>query len=239
MGGDDGVHQGEAEAVAAVAGGAAAGLVAADEPLEGLVHQVGREAGAVVVDGEAGGVRADGDGGAGGRVLAGVRQQVRDDLVQALLVADDVDRRLRQRQPPLVVGGEHALVGDGLDEQPGQVDVVASQRTAGVEPGQQQAGPRRAPSSARTPPRPSPTPCRSRPGRPAGCGPARCTRRWWSAASAARARRPRRTGAPAARCGAGPAATTRRGRASRSAPSRPGRPRCARRSGARAPARPA
>ena len=80
----------------------------------------------------------DGDRGAGGGVLAGVGQQVGDDLVQPLLVAGDLDRLLGQRQPPLVVGGEHPGVRDRLDQQPGQVHGFADERTAGVEAGQQQ-----------------------------------------------------------------------------------------------------
>ena len=38
----------------------------------------------------------------------------------------------------LVVGRQHAGIGDGLDEEAGQVDGLARQRAAGVEAGQQQ-----------------------------------------------------------------------------------------------------
>ena len=79
MGGDDGLDEGEAEAGAA---GAGAGGVAADEALEGARGQVGWEARSVVVDGEAVGRPGDGDGAAVRGVLAGVGQQVGDDLVQ-------------------------------------------------------------------------------------------------------------------------------------------------------------
>ena len=138
VGGDDRGDQGEAEAVAALLAGPGTRDVAAGEALEGVVDEVVGEAGAVVVDGEATRVGGDGDGGAGGRVLAGVGQQVRHDLVQALLVAGDLHGLLGQREPPLVVGGQHPGVGDGLDEESGEVDGFADERAAGVEAGEEQ-----------------------------------------------------------------------------------------------------
>ena len=114
-----------------------------------------------------------------------------------------VDRLLGQVEPPAVVGGQHAGVADRLQQQPGQVDLGALERASGVQPGEQQqvvdqrghplglgldlrqrGGERRA-------------------GRPAYDGTARRTRGSWPAGCAARGRRRRRTGAPAARCGGG------------------------------------
>ena len=78
------------------------------------------------------------DGAAGGGVLAGVGQQVGDDLVQPRLVAGDGERRVGQGQPPLVVGVDDARVVDRLEQQPGQVDGLALERAARVEAGQQE-----------------------------------------------------------------------------------------------------
>ena len=53
-------------------------------------------------------------------------------------VAGDLDRLLGQLEPPPVVGRDDPGVGHRLHEQPREVDGVASQWPAGVEPGQQQ-----------------------------------------------------------------------------------------------------
>ena len=170
---------------------------------------------------------------AGRGVPGRVGQQVRGDLVQPQLVADHLVRRVHgvvgHVQAPPVVRRHHAGVRDRLQQQPGQVDRLPLQRPAGVEPGEQQQ-------------------VLDQRGHPAGllldlvqcgagrrqvvralAGPARCSRRWSPAGCAARARRRRRTAAPAARCGAGRPARSRRGRAGCSVRRRPGRPRCARR----------
>ena len=147
------------------------------------------------------GVGGDGDRRAGRGVLAGVGEQVGHHLVQPLYVAVDLDRLLGQVELPAVPGVDDPRVGDRLDQQPGQVDRRAARAAGRSRAGPAAAGPRPSRSSVRTPPRP----CRARSAMVAGvvgtyAGPARCSRRWWSAASAARGRRPRRTGAPAARC---------------------------------------
>ena len=88
VGADDRLHQRQPETDAA---GALPGRVAAGEPLEGVVDEVGREARPVVVDVEPVRVVRHRHRGAGRGVLAGVGQQVGDHLVQPLLVADDLD----------------------------------------------------------------------------------------------------------------------------------------------------
>ena len=80
----------------------------------------------------------DGDGGAGRGVTAGVGEQVGDDLMQALLVADHDDRFGRQVEFPMVAGGNDAGVGDRVEGEPGQVDRAAVERPAGVQAGEQQ-----------------------------------------------------------------------------------------------------
>ena len=65
-------------------------------------REVGGEARSVVVHGEARGRAGDGDGAAGGGVLAGVGQQVGHHLVQPRRVAGDGERGVGQGQPPLV-----------------------------------------------------------------------------------------------------------------------------------------
>src|SRR5204863_9379097 len=86
---DDGLDQREAEADPALP---VTGRVAAREPLERDRQQVGWKTRTVVADLEPVGMRGDRDRGAGGGVLAGVGQQVGDDLVQACLVTGDLDR---------------------------------------------------------------------------------------------------------------------------------------------------
>ena len=85
-----------------------------------------------------GGEHGRGDSRPGRGVLAGVGQQVGDNLVQALLVADDLDRLGWQLQLPHMVRSQDAGVGDRFEEQPGQVDRQLFDRASGVEPGQQQ-----------------------------------------------------------------------------------------------------
>src|SRR5664280_3464179 len=70
--------------------------LAAGEPLEDARQRLGRDAGAVVEDGEnhlpgRARVQAGGDGGAGGSVRAGVGEQVGEHLVQPGGVADHGD----------------------------------------------------------------------------------------------------------------------------------------------------
>ena len=117
-------------------------------------QQVGGDAGAVVGDREPhhrapvvtdGGVQADGDVRARRGVRAGVGEQVGDDLVQPLGVADDLGQDgvlllvpTRQIQRPAVLAGRGVGVGDGVDDDPGEVDALARQRPAGVEAGEQQ-----------------------------------------------------------------------------------------------------
>ena len=70
--------------------------------------------------------------------MAGVAEQVGDHLVEPLLVAGHRDGLVGELQLPAVVGGEHAGVGDGLEQQPGDVDLGALERAAGVEAGEQE-----------------------------------------------------------------------------------------------------
>ncbi len=58
--------------------------------------------------------------------------------MQPLLVAQDLDRLVGQREPPRVVRRDDAGVVDRLHEQARQVDGLADQGPAGVEPGEQQ-----------------------------------------------------------------------------------------------------
>src|SRR5262245_54950826 len=85
MGEDDRAGDGEAEAGAG--DGGQAGVGRAEELVEDAVEQVGRDAGAAVLDGdveaaagEGGG--GDGDGGAGRGVLGGVLEQVGQDALE-------------------------------------------------------------------------------------------------------------------------------------------------------------
>ena len=100
--------------------------------------QVGREAGPVVAYVEPVGAGGHGDGGAGRGVLAGVGEQVGDDLVQPLPVAGELDHVVGQVEAPPVIGRDHPGVRHRLEEQPGQVDAAVLERAPGVEPGQQQ-----------------------------------------------------------------------------------------------------
>ena len=123
---------------------AGAGGVAAGEALEGLAVQLRRQARAVVLDGEHHLLRrgvlgdADGDRRARGRVPAGVVEQVGQHLVQPLLVAGRDHRLVGQVELPPVVRADDAGVAHGLEGQPGEVDLVAGQRSARVEAGEQQ-----------------------------------------------------------------------------------------------------
>ena len=134
---DDRLDKGQTEADAALA---ASRRVAAGEPLEGDRQQVRGEARAVVADLETVVVHGDGHGGAGGRVLARVGQQVGDDLVKAGLVPGDLDRYgvVGQLQLPPVVGREDPRVLDGLEQEAGEVDRLLRQRPAAVETGEEQ-----------------------------------------------------------------------------------------------------
>ncbi len=69
---------------------------------------------------------------------AGVGQQVGENLVQPVLVALDRDRFGRQVKHPAVAGAGRPRVAGRVDGQPGQVDRLAGERPAGVEPGEQQ-----------------------------------------------------------------------------------------------------
>ena len=69
---------------------------------------------------------------------AGVGQQIGQHLMQAGFVADDNDRLVGQIQRPLVIGARDVGIADGVDDQPGQVDRLALQRSSGVQARQQQ-----------------------------------------------------------------------------------------------------
>ena len=71
-------------------------------------------------------------------VRTGVGQQVDQHLVQLARIAEDADGLAGDVQLPPVVRARDVRVADGVDHQPGQVDPLARQRPAGVEPGQQQ-----------------------------------------------------------------------------------------------------
>ena len=90
--------------------------------------------------GPSGSVLADphGDGGAVRGVPSGVAQQVGEDLVQPVLVAEDEHRVVGQFEDPAVAGAGDLGVACRLDGQPGHVDRLAVERAAGVEPGEQQ-----------------------------------------------------------------------------------------------------
>ena len=79
-----------------------------------------------------------GDVGAGRGVGAGVGEQVRDGLVQAQRVADDDDGLVAARDRPLVVRARGGGLGDGLVDEPAQVDALVRDRAALVERGEQQ-----------------------------------------------------------------------------------------------------
>ena len=58
--------------------------------------------------------------------------------MQPSLVAGDGDGLVGQVQRPLVVGSGDVGVADGVDDEPGQIDLLAFQRPPGVQPRQQQ-----------------------------------------------------------------------------------------------------
>ena len=133
-------HERETESRAA--GLAGAGGVATGETLEGGAGELRRQAGAVVEDGErdAVAVLPDGDGhrGAGRRVAAGVVEQVRQHLVEPLLVPGRDDRLVGRSSCHRWSGATTRASATASSGQPGQVDLVAGQRAARVQTGQQQ-----------------------------------------------------------------------------------------------------
>ena len=117
--------------------------VAAGEPLEDVVREAGGQPGAVVVDGTAD-LAAVGcapttvtvvPGGVWRRALP---SRLVTHLVQPLLVAGHGHRLVGQVELPAVVRGDDAGVTDGLESQVGEVDLVAVERPAGVQPREQQ-----------------------------------------------------------------------------------------------------
>ena len=162
MGGDHRVHDREAEAGRGGVGRVRSGRVGPGEPLEQVGQQAGGDAGAVVGDRQnhprrgrerapadrlrpgpglaVGQPVADphGDQGAVRRVPSGVGEQVREHLVQPVLVAGGEHRVVRELQDPPVAGAGGLSVAGGVDRQPAQVDRFRRQRAPGVEPGEQQ-----------------------------------------------------------------------------------------------------
>jgi hypothetical protein len=127
---------GQPEAAAAVRRGAVY------ETLEDPRLQVRGNARTVVAHCErdrprAAGVEPNRHGAAGGCVRARVGEQVRQRLVQRVLVASDRHRLVGQLEPPLVRGARHLGVAHGVERDPSQVDRLAVERTAGVEPREQ------------------------------------------------------------------------------------------------------
>ena len=128
-----------------------------------------------------------------------------------LLVPGDGDRLIAEVEEPAVVRRHDAGIAHGLEHHLRQVHLARAPAAAPRRDGPAGAGPRPARTSGTPRPRPCPSPASQRAPRPGTRhgGSARRTPGSWRAASAARARRRRRTGAPAARCGA-----ARRGRSS-------------------------
>ena len=116
--------------------------VAAGEPLEERADELGRDAGAVVLDREHHVVAVALEHGdharAVGRVHAGVREQVGDDLVQPGLVARHDGRGIRQPDLPVVVGAGRLRVADRLDDDAVEVDRSGGELATLVEPREQQ-----------------------------------------------------------------------------------------------------
>ena len=99
--------------------------VSTHEAVEDAVANLGRDAGTVVRDAQRhhgrgrgplvgfhslrGAGQGDGHAGTRGRVHAGVREEVREDLAQGSLVAEDGDVRCLA-ELPRVVGGDHVGV---------------------------------------------------------------------------------------------------------------------------------
>ncbi len=101
----------------------------------------------------------DRDARAGGRVGAGVRQQVGEHLVQPGRIAGDLDRLVRQLQMHRVLGAGGMRIADRVDHERGEIDGRPVDGAAGVEPGEQQQVLDQAGHAAwpRTPPGPSRT----------------------------------------------------------------------------------
>ena len=68
----------------------------------------------------------------------GVGEQIGQHLMQPGFVADDGDGLVGQIQQPLMFGSRDVRVADGVDDEPGQIDLLAFQRSSGVQPRQQQ-----------------------------------------------------------------------------------------------------
>jgi len=140
MRGDHGSHDRQAQARAA--GLSRARAVATGEPFPDLVLQPGRDARPVVTDlklhpaGPAS--QPDGNRCSARRVAARVAQQVRQDLVQPVLITADHDGLCWQVEHPPVVRARDPGVICHVDRQPGHIDRCAVERTACVEPSQQE-----------------------------------------------------------------------------------------------------
>nr|WP_280923410.1 hypothetical protein [Streptomyces lavenduligriseus] len=135
-----GLHDGEPEARGT--GGAGPRGVAPGEPLEDVRQQPGGNARTVVLHVHARPrpvpAHPRGDGRTGRGVLAGVAQQVDQHLLDPGRVRRDRRRDVGQVEPPGVVRTRRAGVADGVDDQRDQIGVLPLERTAGVEPGEQQ-----------------------------------------------------------------------------------------------------
>ena len=68
----------------------------------------------------------------------GVGEQIREHLMQAGLIAPYDDGFFGQVQRPLVVGARDMRVAGGVDDEAGQVDLFALQRSPGIETREQQ-----------------------------------------------------------------------------------------------------
>jgi len=134
--GDDGVDEGESEACSSGCAGPRG--VATAEALEDLVDERNWDSGPVVVHGDShvvfSGLHADPDRSAGRGMSAGVVEQVGEHLVEALLVADDLDWSVWEGEGPAMVGIEHAGVRDSFDDESCQFYLCAFQRTSSVQP---------------------------------------------------------------------------------------------------------
>ena len=136
----DGFHDRQSQTRAA--GLAGAGAVAAGEACEQLVADGRIDARSVVVHAQHGILSlsgdAEGDGRPCRRVRAGVREQVRDDLMHPTRIADDRHGLVGDLDAPVVVDGRRACVREPLERELREVDGAVHQLAPLIETGEQE-----------------------------------------------------------------------------------------------------